>query len=411
MNKKLILVIVVSLLLGSIQAQERLPVSRKNILVFIEPFENYSPGGEQVWLQQGFPGFIKTGLSDTEYLHAYTIPDFQNDLVDRPHKLQDLIWKSVFQKNVDPNYETYLILGSYVYLEGSLGIRMDLLSLRDTRVLAHFEKEVPYTKLLTSKAELSDWVLSNLRFKESPESSKTTSGKMTHGDVAPLPGIALRDQLTTLFDTKKKNESEDLQRKYEQQSRMKLGAQLEQLWHDIAYDPYLANIHDIKTLRLQAEPDSVLVNFKVGYRINPRILDEIEHFSKTRAGLVDKTESFEGHAFMDLGYIDAEFTREIAGGDWRIVPIITMGPQKLPNRRVFYHSFPRPIESPGEYYYNEGQFKQLLLAIPGVDALRIFAQEVQQVYEYTIVVGYDEINKLDKIQVKFVAEQDLAKQL
>jgi len=85
-----------------------------------------------------------------------------------------------------------------------------------------------------------------------------------------------------------------------------------------------------------------------------------------------------------------------------------MGPEKLPYRRVFYHSFPRPIDSPGKYYYNQGKFKQLLLAIPGVDALRIFAQEVQQVYEYSIVVGYDEIDRLDKIQVKFVSEQDLA---
>ncbi len=411
MNKKLVLIIIIAFMSSGLHAQEVLPHSTQNILVFVEPFENYSPGAEQAWLKQGLPGFIKSGLADTDHLHAYTIPDFQNDLVDRPHKLQDLIWKSVFQKRVDSRYETYLVLGSYTYLEGSLTLRMDLLSLRDTRVLASFENEIPYTKLLTRKGELNDWILANLKLIDSPELTGKSKTKMTGRDATPLPGIALRDQLTSLFDTKKKNESEDLQRKYEHQSRMKLGAQLEALWHDIAYDPYLANIHDIHTLRLQAEPDSVLVTFKVGYRINPRILDEIEHFSKTRAGLVGKTESFEGHAFMDLGYIDADFTREIAGGDWRIVPIITMGPAKLRNRRVFYHSFPRPIEPPGEYYYNQGKFKQLLLAIPGVDALRIFAQEVQQVYEYSIVVGYDEIGNLDKIQVKFVAEQDLANKL
>ncbi len=411
MNKKLFLIILLGLLVGNAISQEFLPVSKQNMLVFIEPFEDHSPRAGQGWLKQGLPGFLKSSLSDADYLHPYIAPDFESNLIDRPHKLQDLLWKSVFQKRVDPGYETYLVLGSFVYVEGTLTVRMDLLSLHNTQILAHFEDELPYTKLLTWKGEMGEWVLENMRLLDDPKSPTSSSQKIPTNSTTPLPGIALKQQLTTLFDSQKSNESEDLQRKYEQQSRMKLGVQLEKLWHDIAYDPYLANIHDINTLRLQAEPDSVLVTFKVGYRINPRILDEIEHFSKTRSGLVGKTESFEGHAFMDLGYIDAAFTKEIAGGDWRIVPIVTMGSEKVDNRRVFYHSFPRPIESPGEYYYNQGKFKQLLLAIPGVDAMRIFAQEEKQVYEYSIVVGYDEIKKLDKIQVKFVSEQDLTSQL
>ncbi len=411
MSKKLILLIVLALLMGNVYSQKVLPVSKENILVFVEPFEDHGPDKGQGWLVQGLPGFLKSGLADKEQLYTYIIPDLKAGLIDRPHRLQDVIWKSVFQKRVDPDYETYLILGSYSYLEGQITIRMDLLSLKNTRVLGHFEKTLPYTKLLTWKKGLGEWVLTQMRLADDPNQPLSAKGPVLDGDIAPLPGIALSDQLTTLFDTKQRNETEDLRAKYEHQTRLKLGNQLETLWHDIAYDPYLANIHDIHTLRLQYEPDSVRVSFKVSYRINPRILDEIEHFSQTRSGLVEKTESFEEHAFMDLGYIDADFTREIAGGDWRIVPIISMGPEDFPGRRVFYHSFPRPIESPGKYYTNQGKFKQLLLAIPGVDALRIFAQEIQEVYQYSIVVGYDEIKKLDKIQVKFVAEQDLAEKL
>ena len=408
MSKKLILLIVLSLLGGSIYCQKALPVSKANILVFIEPFDDQGPDKGQAWLQQGLPGFLRSSLSGTEHLRTYTIPDLQSGLIDRPHRLQDLIWKSVFQKRVDPDYETYLILGSYSYLEDQITIRMDLLTLRNTRVLAHYENTLPYTKLLNWKDGLGDWVLTQLRLIDNPDRSSSSKRPTLDGNIASLPGIALSNQLTTLFDKKQRNETEDLQQKYERQSRLKLGSQLETLWHDIAYDPYLAHIHDIHTLRLQYEPDSVLVSFKVSYRINPRILDEIEHFSRTRSGLVEKTESFEEHAFMDLGYIDADFTREIASGDWRVVPIISMGPENISQRRVFYHSFPRPITSPGAYYFNQGEFKQLLLAIPGVDALRIFAQEQQQVYEYSTVVGYDEVRKLDKIQVKFVAEQNLA---
>jgi len=396
--------------MGNVFSQEALPFSKESILIFVEPFEDHGPDYSQSWLSQGFPGFLNTSLNTSEELNAYKIPDFNAELMDRPHRLQDMIWKSVFKKRVDPDYETYLILGGYSYVEGEITIRMDLLSLKNTRILARFEKTLPYTELLAWKDGLGEWVLIQLRMSENTESSTLVAPLVT-GSITPMPGVPFNDQMTKLFDAKQKNETEDLQRKYEQQSMMKLGTQLEKLWYDIAYDPYLAQIHDIYTLRLQHEPDSVLVEFKVSYRINPRILDEIEHFSKTRSGSVEKAESFEGHAFMDLGYIDAEFTRKIAEGDWRIVPIITMGPESFKQHRTFYHSFPRPIDPPGEYFYNKGQFIQLLMAVPGVDALRIFAQEVQQVYEYSIVVGYDEIDKLDKIQVKFVAEQDLARKL
>jgi len=396
--------------MGSVYSQEVLPYSKENILIFIEPFEDHGPDMSQTWLSKGLPGFLKTSLTETDNLHPFIVPDFHAGLVDRPHRLQDMIWKSVFKKQVDPTYETYLLLGSYSYMEGEITIHMDILSLKNTQVIARYEEKLPYTKLLNWKQALGEWVLTQLRLIESGEGVASETRILGDGS-ATMPGVPLNDQMNELFNKKQRNETEELQRKYEQQSMMKLGTQLEQLWYDIAYDPYLAEIHDINTLRLQYEPDSVLINFKVSYRINPRILDEIEHFSRTRSGLVDKTESFEEHAFMDLGYIDAEFTKRIAGGDWRIVPIITMGAESSPARRVFYHSFPRPIESPGEQYINRGQFKQLLMAIPGVDALRIFSQEVQQVYEYSIVVGYDEIKQLDKIQVKFVAEQDLGKKL
>lgn len=410
MNKRLIFIILLGVLTGQLYSQEILPYSKENILIFIEPFEDQGPDHSQFWLNKGLPGFLKTSLTEADQAYPYLIPDLSDALVDRPHRLQEMIWKSVFKKEVDPGYESYLLLGNYTYLEGQLTIRMELLTLKNTQIVARFDKTLPYTKLLSWKEALGEWVLTQIRLVGDETDSATPRKTLGEGDPL-MPGVPFNDQMDQLFNKKQRNETEELERKYEQQSMMKLGTQLEKLWHDIAYDPYLAEIFDIHTLRLQYEPDSVLVNFKVSYRINPRILDEIEHFSKTRAGRVEKTESFEGHAFMDLGYIDADFTKQIASGDWRIVPIITMGAEGSPQRRVFYYSFPRPIEAPGDHYYNQGEFKQLMMAIPGVDALRIFVQEVQQVYEYSIVVGYDEIKQLDKIQVKFVAEEDLAKKL
>ncbi|MCF7807565.1 MAG: hypothetical protein K9M49_02320 [Candidatus Marinimicrobia bacterium] len=410
MNKILMFALILVLTVASSPAQEALPFSKDAILVFIEPFQDGGPDDSQAWLEKGLPGFITSALGEEEDLYPYLIHDFHEGLLDRPHRLQDLIWKSVFKKQVDPDYETYMLLGDFSYLDGQVTIYMQLLTLKNTQVIARFQKTMPYTDLLGWKSELGAWVLSQMRL--GPNTSSSSDRKQVVSDgVTPMPGVPFKEQLTDIFNLKQKKETEDLQRKYEKQSMMKLGTQLEQLWYDIAYDPYLARIQDVHTLRLQHEPDSVLVNFKVSYRINPRILDEIEHFSKTRAGLVEKTETFEQHAFMDLGYIDAAFTEQIAGGDWRIVPIITMGPESLPERRTFYHSFPRPIEPPGENYINKGEFKQLLVAIPGVNSMRIFAQERQQVYEYEIVVGVDEIKRLGKIQVKFVAEEELTKKL
>lgn len=413
MIKKLGITLMLAMLFlaANLSAQEVLPLAKDNILIFMEPFEDLGPDHGQAWLVQGIPGFIKTNINEQPKLNCYTTPDFNPAMVDRPHKYQDLIWRSVFKRQVDPAYETYLILGSYSYLDGQIMIRMDLLALRNTQVLAHFENTLPYTKLLSWKDALGDWVLAQLRLADQPSQAGASNLPDLQSGSTPLPGIALRDQLTTLFDTKQRRETVDLEEKYAQQSRMKLGTQIESLWQDIAYEPYLASIYDIKTLRMQSEPDSVAISFKVSYKVNPRIVDEIDHFSRTRSGLVDQTESFEQHAFMDLGYIDAEFTRTVAGGDWRIVPVITMGSEQYSQRRVFYHSFPRPIQSPGINYINSGEFKQLLMAIPGVNALRLFVQEKSQDYEYSIIVGYDEIKNLDKIQVSFVPEQDLAKRL
>jgi len=399
------------LLLATLQAQEVLPVSTDNILIFIEPFTDQGVDPSQTWLSQGLPGFLQSTLSETEHLQPYQIGTFNSDLIDRPHKLQSLIWKSVFHRRVDPAYETYLILGSFAYLEGQLTLRLDLLTLKNTHVLAHYENTFAYTKLLSWKTEPGEWVKTQLRLAQAPKMAGAPTLPALSDAVAPAPRGSLQDQLTTLFNTKQEQATADLSPEIKLQSRQKLGHQLESLWHDIAYDPYLAKIHDIHTLRLQYEPDSVRITFKVSYRINPRILDEIEYFSATRAGKQAQSASFEGHTFMDLGYIDADFTNELAGGDWRIVPIITMGPPAYPQRRVFYYSFPNPIDPPGTFYYNQGKFKQLLIAIPGVSALRIFAQEAQEDYEYSLTVGYDEIGQLDKIQVKFVHEQDLSDQL
>lgn len=411
MNKKLTIVLLILFLgAGTLFAQNDLPYSKESILLFIEPFEDRGPDPSQSWLAKGLPRFITSSLSDKKDLYPYPIIDFHAGLLDRPHRLQDLIWKSVFKKEVDPEYETYLLLGEYAYLDGQVSIRMQLLTLKNTRVISKFENSLDYAELLSWKEELGTWVLAQLRLSQEGK-LKGKVPRTVSQDATPMPGVPFNERLTQLFNKKQKKEVEDFQQKYEKQSMTKLGTQLEQLWYDIAYDPYLAKIQDLHTLRLQHEPDSVLVNFKVSYRINPRILDEIEHFSRTRAGLVEKTEDFEEHAFMDLGYIDAEFTEKIAGGEWRIVPIITMGTESLPERRTFYHSFPRPIDPPGEFHYNMGEFRQLLMAIPGVNSMRIYAQERKQIYEYSLVVGLDEIERLGKIQVKFVAEQDLAKKL
>jgi len=397
---------------GTAVAQQVLPVSTENILVFIEPFADQGLDHSQAWLNQGLPGFLRSGLQETPHVRPYLIPAFDARLLDRPHKLQDLIWKSVFHRQVNYGYETYLILGGFDYLEGKLTVRMDLLSLENTRVWAHFEDTLSYPELLSWKDRLPTWVVTQLRLaRDASATAPAGLPSLTVDTPTSRPKTSLKDQLTTLFSAGQEQTTADLSKPVAEQSRLKLGVQLEKLWHDITYDPYLAEIHDIHSRRLQYEPDSIQITFRVSYRINPRILDEIEYFSKTRSGLVEQTESFQGHTFMDLGYIDADFTKELAGGDWRIVPVITMGPEGYTGRRVFYHSFPNPIEPPGKNYYNQGQFKQLLMAIPGVDALRIFAQDRQEDYEYSVTVGYDELKKLDKIQVKFIREQDLVNQL
>jgi len=198
---------------------------------------------------------------------------------------------------------------------------------------------------------------------------------------------------------------------YQRQSKAELGSQLERLWHDVAFDPYQAEIHDIHAQRYQHSPDSVLVTFKVTYRINPRILDEIRHFSKTRAAEIEKATEYKGHTFMDLGYTDQAFVDELTSGEWRLTPIISIGPPNYPQRRIFYHSDPMPIDPPTMWHTNVGGFRQLIMGLPGVNALRIYTMEEESTYTYQTQVGYDEMPILDKISVRFVLEKDLHRTL
>ena len=382
------------------------PVSHDQVLIFVQPFENLSPRAYQPWLSNGLPGFVDNGIDQSSTLEIYRITPKDVGLLDRPHRLERLIWKEVFDLPVDNRYETYLLIGNYSYIDGELEIRMELMSLRDTRTLARYAKTFEYTKLLAQKDALGKWVHDQITL-PGQERSVSEAVSSQPNRLGSLPGIAKRKRPALHAERGQAAIEQELPPVYAKQEAQQLGTQVEKLWQDIAYDPYLAEIQDLKTLRLQAEPDSVLVTFNVAYRVNPRILDEIEHFSRTRADQVESSSSFQGHTFMDLGYIDEDFVHSIAAGDWRMVPIISMGPKGFKGRRVFYHSFPRPLEPPSVRHINQGQFEQLLLAVPGVNSMRIFAREASSIYPYEIIVGLNELKGLDKIQVKFVAEQDL----
>lgn len=316
-----------------------------------------------------------------------------------------------FGREVDERYDTYLVRGSFSHLDEHLEVTIELYFMKTLHKADQLNLKDRYAQLKNWKVLMGDWLLERLERSSTVHTDLISADAFFPAKTPRVTETSLRGKLETLMERKSRSSSADLYGTYQQQSYEEMGSQLERLWHDVAFDPYLAEIHDIKAQRDRMEPDSVLIDFLVTYRINPRILDEIRHFTKSTPAVTTQEDKVQSHLFMDLGYTDQAFVEELAQGDWRLTPIVSVGPENYPGRRIFYHAEPRPIDPPTVYHLNNGQFKQLIMGLPGVNALRIYTLEESATYRYRTKVAYEEMPLLDKISVRFVLERDLHRQL
>ena len=94
-------------------------------------------------------------------------------------------------------------------------------------------------------------------------------------------------------------------------------------------------------------------------------------------------------------------------GDWRAVPLVTMGKETYPHQRLFYHTPADIALKETADRQNMGLFKQLLVALPGVNVVRFYTIPDETTIRYTTTIGRNERQNLDKISVNFVRENQI----
>ena len=396
---------------GILAQPAQVPFGTDHILVFIEPFRDLGPDTTQPWLEDGLRTFLTDGLADKRKVDVYPSTHYPEEWYQQPHRLQEAIWSATFERPVDERFETYLVRGTYSLVDEHLTVNMELYFLKNMHRADQLTLKDRYAQVGKWKRLLGDWLEQRIQTRRSVRTEVLSAQDFFPAEKRQPVSTDLKQRLGSMLERKSRQNSTELFDEYQRQSRTALGSELERLWHDVAFDPYLAEIHNIHAERDRMEPDSVTVTFQVTYRINPRILDEINHFAGKKASLSQASGEYQGHVFMDLGYTDQEFIDHVADGTWRLTPIVTVGPPNYPERRIFYHSDPQPIRPPTRYHHSSGQFRQLLVGLAGVNALRIYTMEESSTYEYSTRVGHAEMPMLDKITVHFVLEKDLHRKL
>lgn len=382
-----------------------LPFSRTETVVLLAPVVDETPVQSPQWLAGGLSAFIKDNLKPIHNLKVLNIQPLEPAWLADPAELRRQIWENNFQTQPLQGYDIYLITGKFGYRQDMVNVHLDLWYVRLGYKLDEFDFSDKYTHLLNWKGKLGDWAreamgisLSGHPFGRPLDAasvdyfdSKTTGTPADIYQMSPTPYDA--DSLGGGLYADQRNR--------EQRSRM-----LRELWRNVLFDPYLAQIHDIRTKPSPYSPDSLIVSFQVTYVVNPRIANILAAFGRTNKGETKITGEFQSSTFIDLDY-NLHFVRELMRGDWRAVPLVTIGKENYPHRRVFFHT-PADIAIPNtRNRRNMGIFTQMLVALPGVNTVRFYTISRETTVAYQTTIGRNERKYLDKVSVNFVRENQI----
>ncbi|MCF7798087.1 MAG: hypothetical protein K9N11_00010 [Lentisphaeria bacterium] len=386
-----------------------LPFKRTETVVLLAPMVDETPVQSPQWLADGLSAFLRDNLKPIHNLKVLTVRPVAADWLTNPAELRNRIWQANFNSKPLPGYDIYLITGKFGYRQDLVNVHLDLWYLRLGYKLDEFDFSDKYTHLLNWKGKLGDWAREAMGISLAGRSfgrpldaasveyfgSKTTGTTAEIYQVTPTPYDADSLEGGLYAD----------QRNREQRSRM-----LRELWRNVLFDPYLAQIHDIHTRPNPYAPDSLVLSFQVTYVVNPRIANILTAFGRKNKGKTAITEEYQSATFIDLDY-DIPFVRELMRGDWRAVPLVTIGKENYPHRRVFFHTPADIAISSSRDRRNMGIFTQMLVALPGVNTVRFYTIPKENTVRYETIIGRNERAYLDKISVNFVRENQILEYL
>lgn len=382
-----------------------IPFSRNQTVVLLAPISDQTPQQSPAWLAGGLTSFIKDNLTQIQNLQVLNIKPLEANWLAKPELLRQHVWRDNFGIQPQNGYDIYIVAGNFGYNQDLVNLHLDLYYLRLGYKLDEFEMSDRYTHLLQWKDKLGEWARETMGL----SLSGRQFGRPLDAASVEYFGEPNRTVTADIYRVKPTPFNADSlagglyadQRNREQRSQM-----LRELWRNILFDPYLAQIHDISTKPNPFTADSLIVSFQVTYLVNPRIANILTAFGKTNQGLSDKTGKFQRSTFIDLDY-DLDFVKELMRGDWRAVPLVTMGKETYTHQRLFYHTPADIALKETADRQNMGLFKQLLVALPGVNVVRFYTIPDETTIRYTTTIGRNERQNLDKISVNFVRENQI----
>ncbi len=403
-----ILIILISLILSNpvwAEPQPGIPFKRTETVVLLAPIQDKTPEQSPAWLGGGLASFIKDNLSGITNLKVLNVRVVDPVWLTNSDVLRRHLWYDNFQSQPLNGYDIYLITGQFGYNRDQVNLHLDLYYLRLGYKLDEFDFSDKYTHLLDWKDKLGNWAreamgisLSGRQFGRPldaasveyfSEPGRAASAKIYRTTPTPFKADTVAGGLYSD------------QRNREQRSKM-----LRELWRNILFDPYLAQIRDIVTRPNPYSPDSLDLSFQVIYVVNPRIANILAAFGKHNKGKIDITGKFQRSTFIDLDY-NLDFVRELMRGDWRAVPLVKVGKDGYSKQRIFYNTPSDIVVQQTRYKRSMGTFKQLLVALPGVNVVRFYTLPDETTLMYKLTIGRNERAQLDRISVNFIRENQI----
>ena len=387
---------------------------RADINLWVMSFDNLHSDSEIKWLKEGFVDFIVDHYADNDYVRAY-----------RSEKLDETL--SVIKRNpAYQNARNYVVSGAYHRDKGEFIVDLQLTDLKTWETLAKkqvHEKSSDLEQLIMTVNKALDEIV-DPRVKESiktnageektPEQEVFDVGKDKNlEDIREMTvatkdiGSAL-DKLLADFQEKPEQYREPepfSQNQFSQDAFtdrvrdfVRETHSFEQTMNFILNDPYEINIGEPTIQRLPMNSQSVLLSFRIDYRIKMEIVREMIETLKIKGK--KEGETYIEYSFSGNDYLfTSDFIKRVAYGQYRYFPVVSLKDENG-------NAVSRIIDAPGTIDQIK-HFNPMFNIAAGPWTMTIYLVKGVQEIDYELTLPIRTVAKISQVSIDMMTEDEI----
>ncbi|MCD6205548.1 MAG: hypothetical protein J7L22_07795 [Candidatus Marinimicrobia bacterium] len=387
---------------------------RADINLWVMSFDNLHSDSEIKWLKEGFVDFIVDHYADNDYVRAY-----------RSEKLDETL--SVIKRNpAYQNARNYVVSGAYHRDKGEFIVDLQLTDLKTWETLAKkqvHEKSSDLEQLIMTVNKALDEIV-DPRVKESiktnageektPEQEVFDAGKDKNlEDIREMTvatkdiGSAL-DKLLADFQEKPEQYREPepfSQNQFSQDAFtdrvrdfVRETHSFEQTMNFILNDPYEINIGEPTIQRLPMNSQSVLLSFRIDYRIKMEIVREMIETLKIKGK--KEGETYIEYSFSGNDYLfTSDFIKRVAYGQYRYFPVVSLKDENG-------NAVSRIIDAPGTIDQIK-HFNPMFNIAAGPWTMTIYLVKGVQEIDYELTLPIRTVAKISQVSIDMMTEDEI----